>query len=502
MPEYGVTKTGVNIKRLDTIMDEMHSDLSKGWDVNTRLNPKSFLNVMLTDFGDKIAELWEFGKGIYDSMYPSSAEGINLDNACQFGGTVREVAARSYYPIHCTGVDGTPLDTSTIIASDTNPQVNLILLNPATITRSSFNRVAVKVVSLASTAAYTVSIDGTLYSYTPPEDPTILGILCGIQTLFDENEDFVTYVDEEAMLLYIEARDVEKSFMMILTENLTTETVVSIITFATEQYGDVILPEGSITKKIQGHAGFLRCTNLCPYIAGRQQETDRELRGSYVDKIYNRSSRMLESIRSGILMNCQGVTSVAPYENATHEWYVDGTYISPKAVDGTPPGYIVRPPHSVEIVVDGGNSTEIAKQILANKAGGINTVGQEDITIPGQYGEPIHIRFNRPTYVYTWLRVGITQSQTEPLPPNFAKLIKNAIVDQFDGLNCGDAIVPQKFLDSIYTVCSGISYIDITMYTTTDRGATPDGYNLRSRSVSARERAVTNSAMIEVALDG
>ena len=74
MSEYGVTPTGLNIKRLDKIIDELHDDLSEGWKVNTRLNPKSFLNVQLTAFADKIAELWEFGEQVYNSMYPFSAE--------------------------------------------------------------------------------------------------------------------------------------------------------------------------------------------------------------------------------------------------------------------------------------------------------------------------------------------------------------------------------------------------------------------------------------------
>ena len=63
MSEYGITERGVNIKRLDTIMDEVHTGLSDGWGVNTRLNPKSKLNVLVTNFSDKIAELWELGKG-------------------------------------------------------------------------------------------------------------------------------------------------------------------------------------------------------------------------------------------------------------------------------------------------------------------------------------------------------------------------------------------------------------------------------------------------------
>ncbi len=485
MSEYGITPKGVNIKRLDTIVEELHTDLSEGWGVNTRLNPKSALNVLITNFADKVAELWEFGKGTYDAMYPSSAEGVSLDNACQFGGTVREMAARSYYPIHCTGVDGTPLDTSTIIASATNPQTKFVLLNAATISRSSFNRATVKVVSLASQAAYTVSIDGILYSFTPEAGADVLAVLTGLQAAFEGDPDFIAELDSENLLLSIEAKDVKKSYAMILTENLTTDTITSIITFASEEYGDIILPEKAITNKIQGHADFLSCTNLCPYIAGRQQETDRELRRSYADKIYNRSSRMLESIRSAILENVQGVVSVAPYENPSHEWDDQG-----------------RPPHSIEIVVDGGDPSEIAKQILEKKSGGINTIGKEEIELPGAYDEPITIRFNRPTFVYTWFRVGITQHRVEALPPNYADLIKDAIVAQVAVLNCGDAIVPQKFLDAIYASCSGISYIDITMFASTDRAAIPDAYVLRSRVVSARERAVTTKAMIEVTLDG
>lgn len=487
MSEYGITERGVNIKRLDTIMNEVHTGLSDGWGVNTRLNPKSKLNVLVTNFSDKIAELWELGKGIYDSMYPSSAEGISLDNACQFGGTVRETAARSYYPIHCTGVDGTPLDTSTIIASATNPQTNFVLLNPAAITRSSFNRATVKVVSTASTAAYTVSIDGTLFSYTPKSTDGPKEVLAGLKALLAASDEFTASVDTENLLLSIEAVDETASYAMILTENLTTETVTSIINFASEQNGDIVLPYGAITNIVQGHADFQGCTNLCPYIAGRQEETDRELRRSYVDKIFNRSSRMLESIRSAILQNVQGVKSVAPYENDTNVTDQYG-----------------RPPHSVEIVVDGGDAREIAQQILSRKAGGISTFGSEKVDLPGEYGEDIAIRFNRPTYVYTWMKVGITQSGVEDLPLNYADRIKGAIVARMDELNCGDDIVPQKFLDAIYAACPGISYLDITMFASTNAADTPtsSSYTLRSKTISARERAVTSDTMIEVALDG
>ena len=121
MADYGLTPQGPNIKRLDVILEEMHSGLSEKWGVNTRQNPESLLNHLLTNVADAIADLWEFGEAVYFSQYPATAEGRSLDNAAQYGGSTREAAAKSYYPIHCTGKDGTKLAAGTRISSATNP---------------------------------------------------------------------------------------------------------------------------------------------------------------------------------------------------------------------------------------------------------------------------------------------------------------------------------------------------------------------------------------------
>ena len=97
MADYGLTPQGPNIKRLDVILEEMHSGLSEKWGVNTRQNPESLLNHLLTNVADAIADLWEFGEAVYFSQYPATAEGRSLDNAAQYGGSTREAAAKSYY---------------------------------------------------------------------------------------------------------------------------------------------------------------------------------------------------------------------------------------------------------------------------------------------------------------------------------------------------------------------------------------------------------------------
>lgn len=483
MSEYGLTPDGPNIKRLDAIIDSLHDKLSEKWGVNTRQNPESFLNHLLTNFADELAELWEFGEDVYYSKYPSFAEGRSLDNAAQYGGSTREAAARSYYPIHCTGRDGTTLAAGTMISSTTNPPTMLALSDSREITRSSFNKVSIKIASLDMGDNYTAAINGAVFSFVPTELNAV-SVLKGLAAAITDT-DFDISVDEENALLNIESKDITTTNVLVLSENLTTETVTTIVTFGTVETGDILIPEGVITNIVKADAGLLSVVNLCAYIAGRDEESDVEFRQSYADKIFNRSSMMLESIRSAILNNVQGVVSVAPYENPSHEWDDYG-----------------RPPHSIEIVVDGGDSTEIAQQILQKKAGGINTFGDVEVILPGAYDEDITIRFNRPTTIHTWFHLGITLSKTEAIPPNYVDLLRGVVLDNMEMLDAGDDVVPQQFMSELYRACSGISYIDIRLYTTENAADEPTEYPLRSANITARQRAKTTEDMIEVEIDG
>lgn len=488
MPEYGITETGLRIKRFDTILSEINAFQTEGFGVQVGANTRSFLNTLNTSVADKIAELWELGADIYHNLSPMSAEGAALDNAVQFGGNSREKARSTYYPIHCECTEGITLDEETLIESDTNPAIKFLSAEERTISRSSFNKAKVKVVSTQPGEAYTVALNGTLYSYTCKVQDGPEAILGGLRDLIlaDEAEAFTASVDSENVLLVIEAADVESENSMLLTDNLTTESVTAIISFASEEPGEVSLPNGAITKIVTAPTGFLSCTNLCGYVAGRLLETDVELRQSYVDKIFSRSSRMTDSIRSAILANCAGVTAAQVYENRTNETDSEG-----------------RPPHSVEAVVDGGSNSDIAEQILATVSAGITTYGSVSVDVPGEDDDMIEVCFNRPTYIYCWFKVTLTISKASLVPANYAELVETAIVDAMSQVENGEDVVPQQqFLPAIYEQVPGISYIDVSIYTTTSASeGQPSSYPLRSVEITNRQRAMTSSARIEVALD-
>lgn len=485
MSEYGLTDRGPNIKRLDTILDEMHTELSEKWGVNTRQNPQSYVASMLYNVADKLAELWEYAEDVYHSQYPSSAEGISLDNVGQLGGSTREVAEKSYYPIHCTGIDGTVLQSGTMISTATKPPVYLTITLDRKITRDSFNKALVKVASTAGSEIYTVTLNGDVYSYSTDSTNTN-EILNGLKDAITA-EDFTVSIAEveEVKYLKIESNDKSESHRMMLSENLTTETVTSVITFGTQDTGDILFPDHTITEIVKADVGLLEIDNICPYIAGRDAETDTEFRQSYAAKIFNRSSRMIESIKSAILTGVQGVTACAGYENDTNE------------VDD-----LGRPPHSIEMVVDGGDSTLIAQKIWEKKAGGICTYGDVAVVLSGEYDEDITVNFSRPQPVYTWYRVGITLNPNDPLPSNYIDIVRGVIVQYMESLAAGQDVIPQQFISTLHTSCPGIAYADVTMFTTLDKTETPEEYTERSRNVTARQRAYSTEDMIEVDIDG
>ena len=458
MAEYGLTSNGINIKRLDTIIDEIHSDLTNSWGVNTKANPQSFLNVLITDFSDKVAELWEFGQDIYYSQNPLTANGIYLDGAGQYAGITREEASPSYYRILCTGTEGTTIPEDTIIKSDTNPAVSMLPISESTISRSNFSTAVLKIVSLDGNPL-TVSLNGALYSVTAASGATAETAMQALEAAITD-ENFVAAAS--GSLLTIEAVAQDSSNVMVLSDNLTTDSIGTVVMFATLGVGNIYLPVGSVTIITKSVTGLRSVTNVGTYISGQLEEDDTEFRNSYMEKIFSHSSRMTQSIRSAILDNCQGVSAVTVYENTKDVVDSEGRY-----------------PHSVEVVVDGGDSTEIAQQIFNTKAGGINTFGSVSTTVTGDNGEEITIRFNRPKYVNAWFNVVISIAPNATIATDYADIVRTQILSELSGFASGEDVVTQNtIIPKIYNALEGIDYIQITIATGNTPPSSPSANDL------------------------
>lgn len=466
MSEYGITDKGFVIKRLDSILEEVHSDLTDGFGFDTRVGSTSYLNVLVTTFAGQIADLWETAQDSYYSKYPATATGLNLDNAVQYGGIRRKPNKRTLYALHCTGDDGTRVREKTLVATNTMPEQRLFSIDDFVISREKFNVVEIEV-AVSQTAVYSITINGTQYSYSSI-DGIQDNILNGLKEKIGSDNEFL--VEVQGGRLKITDKTKSRSNELILSDNLTTASVTTIANFHTEEYGKITLPHGIVTKIINNITGLEAVTNSLDPIYGRLEETDIELRQSYIAKSALRSNTMLDSIVSELLNNVRDVESASGYENDTDKTDSRGL-----------------PPHSVEIVVEGGDNNDIAQAILRRKAAGIQTHGSIIVNVPGNYGDTIPIKFNRPEYLYTWMKV-VLHGERKLLPINYATMAISSILRDGARLTAGRDLLIQKVLEGLYKDISGVNYIDISVASSTNKSHVPGPSEYKQKNVIATER--------------
>lgn len=478
MANYGLTDNGFVIKRLDTILNEIHEELSDGFGIDTRISKPSFLDVLVTTFAGQIANLWEVAQDSYYAKYPSSATGVHLDNSIQYGGIRREMAARTIYPLHCTGIDGTKVRRHTPVATNTNPETRLYAINDFEISRSKFNSCRLKVVAVEN-ANYSITINGSEYIYTNNSNDKA-ALVTGIANSL-RNSDFNVNVDGDGII--IADKLLGRVSKLVLSSNLTTDYIVTIASFETEKFGKIQLPNDVITKLVDNIAGFTNVRNRLQPIYGREAQTDVELRQAYIAKSALRSNTMVDSVVAEILNTVVGIETVSGFEN-------DTDFVNDRQM----------PPHSIEFVVEGGEDSEIASAILRKKAGGIQTYGSVVVDVPGKYGDSIPIKFNRPTYIYVWLKI-VLHCKRSSLPDNYKKMVSSLIVENNKKISTGKSLLIQTLIESLYEAIPGLTYVDIQSAYKDNLSQTPTNFVAKNVLVNSRQKIILSEDRIEVSCD-
>lgn len=482
MAEYGITDKGFNIKRMDTITAEIHADLKEGWGVDTTINDQSFLNSFIKSIAARIAQTWEMGQDVYYSQYPSTAEGINLDNAMQFGGVTRLDDQRTVYPIACTGNDGTDILYGTLIRSVTTPAKDFQCLNLQKISRDTFRKMVLEVMEASEDTVYSIDIDGTTYSYVRTDDDTSETIIAGLASAV--THDGITATVSGSQLI-LESETAQSSYKATLSDNIIVSKVTSNILFESVDYGNITVPTGTITSIVKNVDGLDSVTNDITPTAGRLEESDVAARQSYIKRIAIRSNNIIDGIIADLYQSVDGVLSAIGKENYTSEYDADG-----------------RPPHSFEIIVDGGDDSEIAQIIFQRKAPGIRAYGSTSVDIADKYGNIINIGFSRPTYQYVWLKITLTRNTKEVIAPNYAALAKEAVISNAQEYGLGEKVILQKFLPYLYQNLTGVEFITIKGAVTDTEAEIPEDYTLDVIDMLSRQKAQFDAMRIEVVLDG
>jgi hypothetical protein len=204
------------------------------------------------------------------------------------------------------------------------------------------------------------------------------------------------------------------------------------VTATAETPGALGAAAGTITVIDTITRGWQTVTNPGPAEPGAPVETDPGLRVRQSQSTALPALTVLAGV-VGAVLQLPGVTACVPYENDTSTDYTATT---------PPAGVGPLPPHSISMVVQGGDATEIAQTILLKKTPGCYTYGTTRETVDDVYGLPHDIGFFVPSQIDVGVRITLTAKAGYSTLVGAA--ISQAVADYINGLGSGVGVVYSK----------------------------------------------------------
>lgn len=459
--DYGITENGFVIRRLDDIYKDSCGRFREEVGLDPSENPQSIVNSMFTIFADAPAEIWEAFCAGYQQLSPNTASGRGLDHAMQLGGLSRIGQSKTRYSLSCSGREGTTVPAGAMVQSSTFPQRRFQARNASVISSENWivleiqpiasisgtfqfdfdvtrNAASGKVGTFEQTASITRSLAVSSYDDAFSQ---ILSILQGFEAL----SELGILVEEKTndtgdRFISLSASGMSDSFSSSICPFITVFGVTSNVLFESVEYGDFVLADDTITEIVSTVDGWYSCTNAVAPVRGRLTQTDAEARASYTERIAVRGQGTVASIESALYSDVDGVTFARGYQNDQDVEDSEG-----------------RPPHCIEMVVQGGLDEDVAACIWRTKSGGIQTHGTHYAYATDVSGRRQYVEFTKVQEVYLLLSCKITSSGG--LDNDFEPRIKKLLTTET--FRPGNAIRLQSLIRPIMEEVSGADYIEI-----------------------------------------
>lgn len=204
------------------------------------------------------------------------------------------------------------------------------------------------------------------------------------------------------------------------------------VTAIAQELGAITAEAGTVNKIFTPTLGWQTVTNANAATPGAPIESDANLRIRQTQSTAIPSLTVFDGT-IGAVSNIAGVTKVRGYENPTGS--TDGNGI---------------PAHSICVVVNGGDSVEVASQIAVHKTPGTGTFGNTSELVYDAHGMPLTIAFSRPSSVT--IKVDITISANEGWSADYIALIKQSVSDTINALQIGAVVLITKLYAPAYLV--------------------------------------------------
>lgn len=362
---YGLTPEGPVSKPLSVVVDELQTDFlailgdSAGTEQDGTIPLDSVAGQHITLLSDGFGEMWDLWQATVAILDPNSAADAKLDALCSLTGTTREPKTFSTVTVTATGTPLTVLNMSRVIkTSDTGAR--FVTAEMETITALT---------AWAALTPYIVGDRRTNFNraYQCITAGTSAGSGGPTTTATDITDGTVHW------------------------KYLGEGTGAVDISCEAESAGPVGALAGALTVISTPVSGWSSVINLLDATPGSNQETDPALRARREAELAGQGGSTADAIRAKVLAVNEGSTdpdhqpptTVTVFYNDTDSTDADGL-----------------PPHSVEVLAQGGTDQDIIQAIWDAVGAGTATYGNQVAgTATDSEGNPQTVYWSRPVEV-------------------------------------------------------------------------------------------------------
>lgn len=239
------------------------------------------------------------------------------------------------------------------------------------------------------------------------------------------------------------------------------------------EYGAITASVGSIDTIVNPIAGWDEVTNTNTEIIGRDEESNEDYRIRRETSLTTAQGGTCPAIKDRLINDVDGVTYVSYRENRTDT--TDGNGL---------------PPHSFEMIVEGGTDPDVASKILETGPAGIETYGTETESVTDSEGNVYQIKFSRITEVPIYLIVNLVTNGDYPVDGD--DQVKALLVTFFDTFERGQDVLNWR-LDSAFKDIEGITGVTSIL-----QGTAPAPGTSANITINNNQRATLSLANITV----
>lgn len=424
-----LTGQGLDIKRLDDILKDLESDFRAQFGQNVNLDPDSELGKLMAIFAKWLSDLWELTQSVYNSQYPGTASGYSLDRIGEITNITRNPALPSTVDLFVRGNSVTVPANSLVAVQDTTKRfrtLSVIEIPPAA-DLTDMTGSGKSIVRSGGTVTVTYpghgKATGSYIWITGADQPEYNGV------------HQITVTDSDHFTFQISGTPVSPA-----TGDVTGYSAFKVKAESVER-GPISAGAGTLTEIITTISGWDAVTNPSDAVLGRNRETDEEFRARRIAVLQGFGNATISAIQGDVLM-VDGVSLCRVFENDSGVTDSEG-----------------RPPHSVEVLVNGGADLDIAKAILESKAAGIQTHGSTSQVVNDSQGTPHTIYFSRPAAVLIYLDVILVVNSE--FPAGGAQTVKDALLAWGLSFTVGQDVIVHPYLEGAIADVPGI--VDVTV---------------------------------------